>query len=255
MRAGSSPTSAAASIRASAGCRAGSLVLYMPAATFTSPIFLCFLLEDELAASALAVDIPWWVIFLAITALVLALMYRGITISARALLILGMAEIAVVLLLALWGVADPGPGGLNFESFDPGNTTANGLWFAVVFSVFALTGWESAAPLAEETSDPRRNLPRALLGSVLIMGLLFTLCAWGLILGWGTDDIDGLVASETLPAFVLAQDAWGALWWAVPLALLNSAIAVSIASMNVSTRMWFSMARVGALPATLARLH
>ena len=231
------------------------MVLYMPAATFTSPIFLCFLLEQEIAASALSAEIPWWLIFLAITSLVLVLMYRGITISAKALLLLGLAEIAVVLLLALWGIADPGPGGLNLESFDPANTTAHGLWFAVVFSVFALTGWESAAPLAEETAEPRRNVPRALVGSVLLMGVLFTVCAWGLTVGWGTDDVDGLVASETLPAFVLAKDAWGALWWAVPLALLNSAIAVSIASMNVSTRMWFSMARAGALPQVLTRLH
>jgi amino acid transporter len=93
------------------------------------------------------------------------------------------------------------------------------------------------------------------MGSVFIMGLLFTICAWGLILGWGTDDINGLVNSDELPAFVLAKDAWGPLWWAVPLALLNSAIAVSIASMNVSTRMWYSMARAGALPAWLTRLH
>jgi amino acid transporter len=231
------------------------MVLYMPAATFTSPIFLCVLLQGEIADSALGVDVPWWVIFVAITGLVLTLMYRGVTISARALLILGLAEIAIVLLLSVWGIVSPGPGGLNLESFDPGNTSSHGLWFAVVFSVFALTGWESAAPLAEETANPRTNVPRALIGSVLIMGVLFTVCAWGLVLGWGTDDIDGLVGSETLPAFVLAKDAWGPLWWAVPLALLNSAIAVSIASMNVSTRMWFSMARAGALPAGLARLH
>jgi amino acid transporter len=41
----------------------------------------------------------------------------------------------------------------------------------------------------------------------------------------------------------------------VPLALLNSCIAVSIACMNASTRMWYSMARAGALPARLATLH
>lgn len=231
------------------------MVLYMPAATFTSPIFLSVLLQQEIAGSALGLDIPWWLIFLAITTTVLALMYRGVRISARALLLLGLAEISVVLLLSLWGIADPGPGGMNLEGFDLGGTSAHGLWFAVVFSVFALTGWESAAPLAEETARPRVNVPRALVGSVLIMGLFFTLCAWGLTLGWGTDRIDALVASETLPAFVLAKDAWGPLWWAVPLALLNSAIAVSIASMNVSTRMWFSMARAGALPAGLTRLH
>lgn len=231
------------------------MVLYMPAATFTSPVFLCVLLQQEIDGSKLGWNIPWWVIFLAITGLVLVLMYRGVAISARAMLILGMAEIAIVALISLWGVFDPGPGGLNLQSFNPGNTSAHGLWFAVVFSVFALSGWESAAPLAEETANPRVNVPRALIGAVLIMGVLFTVCAWGLTLGWGTDQNDTLVKSTELPAFVLAKHFWGAVWWAVPLALLNSCIAVSIACMNASTRMWYSMARAGALPARLTTLH
>jgi len=231
------------------------MVLYMPAATFTSPIFLCVLLQQELDGSKLGWNIPWWVIFLAITGVVLTLMYRGVTISAKAMLILGLAEIAVVFLLSAWGVVDPGPGGLNLEGFNPSNTSTHGLWFAVVFSVFALSGWESAAPLAEETAEPRRNIPRALMGAVLLMGLLFTFCAWGLTLGWGTDRIDTLVSSEELPAFTLAKQYWGALWWAVPLALLNSCIAVSIACMNASTRMWFSMARAGSMPSWLTGLH
>ncbi len=36
--------------------------------------------------------------------------------------------------------------------------------------------------------------------------------------------------------------------------LLNSALAVTIASTNVTTRMWYSMARSGALPRGLAKL-
>jgi len=49
------------------------MVLYMPAATFTSPIFLCVLLQQELDGSKLGWNIPWWLIFLAITGVVLTL--------------------------------------------------------------------------------------------------------------------------------------------------------------------------------------
>jgi amino acid transporter len=47
--------------------------------------------------------------------------YRGIRISAAAVVGLGLAEIAVVMALAAWGITDPGPGGVDFTSFDPSN--------------------------------------------------------------------------------------------------------------------------------------
>ena len=231
------------------------MFLYMPVAPFTSPVFLSFLLRDELKASNLGWDIPWWLIFIALEGLVILLMYRGIQISAQALLVFGLAEIVIVGALGIWGFFDTGPGGFNFSSYNPGNTTTHNLFFAVVFSVFALTGWEAAAPIAEEAEDPKRTVPRALIYSVVIMGAFFAICSWGLILGWGTDDVNNLVGSTELIPFTLAKQYWGPLWWLAMFALINSAIAVSIATMNASTRMWFAMARSGSLPSALQKLH
>ncbi len=231
------------------------MFLYMPVAPFTSPVFLSFLFADELKASSLGWDIPWWIFFIVMEATVVLLMYRGIAISGQALLIFGLAEIVIVFALSVWGFFDTGPGGFNFDSYNPGNTTSHDLFFAVVFSIFALTGWEAAAPIAEETEDPKRNVPRALIYSVLFMGAFFAICSWGLILGWGTSDVDGLVGSSELIPFTLAKEFWGPLWWLAMLALINSAVAVSIATMNASTRMWFSMARSGSLPSMLKQVH
>lgn len=231
------------------------MFLYMPVAPFTSPVFLSFLLTDELKASNLGWDIPWWVFFIALEALVVAFMFRGVTISGQALLIFGLAEIAIVFALGVWGFFDTGPGGFNLDSYNPGNTTSHNLFFAVVFSIFALTGWEAAAPIAEETEDPKRNVPRALIYSVFFMGAFFAICSWGMILGWGTGRIGTLVGSSELIPFALAKDYWGPLWWLAMFALINSAVAVSIATMNASTRMWFAMARSGSLPRLLSKVH
>ena len=35
----------------------------------------------------------------------------------------------------------------------------HGLFLGVVFAIFAITGWDAAAPLAEESRDPKRNIP------------------------------------------------------------------------------------------------
>ena len=78
--------------------------------------------------------------------------------------------------LAVWGIFDPGKGGFNFASFNPGNVANwSGFSLAVVFSIQGYTGWDGAAPLAEETADPKRNVPRAVIGSILILGAFLVL--------------------------------------------------------------------------------
>ena len=118
-----------------------------------------------------------------------------------------------------------------------------------------MTGWEGVVPLAEESENPRLLVPRAIVSTIVIMGAYLVFTSWGILIGWGTDDLGALVASKELPPFVLARRFWGAGWVVMLFALLNSMIAVSIASSLVSTRMWYAMARSGALPKSLAAIH
>ena len=126
---------------------------------------------------------------------------------------------------------------------------------AVIFSIFAFNGWESVAPLAEESENPRRNLPRAILISILVMGVFLVLGSWGLLVGWGTEKLPGFVNSLENPTFVLAREYWGKAWVIVLLALLNSVIAAAIAGNSAATRVWYGMARSGSLPRALAKVH
>jgi amino acid transporter len=140
--------------------------------------------------------------------------------------------------------------------------SVHGLFLGVVFAIFAITGWDAAAPLAEESRDPKRTVPRAVMGSIVIMGIFLVLVSWGQITGWGTNLLASgapaaktFVGSPQLPAFVLGQRYWGGAWIIVLIALFNSAIAVSIACTNASTRFLFGMARAKALPAWLLKVH
>ena len=69
------------------------------------------------------------------------------------------------------------------------------------------------------------------------------------------DDLGTLVASKELPPFALARRFWGPGWVVIMFALLNSMLAVAVASSLVSTRMWYAMARSGALPRSFATVH
>lgn len=234
--------------------------LYDPTVAAINLAFMGFLWETTMSASyphgPLAWSYHWWVFFIIAGALISVLAYIGVEISTRTVLILGAAEITIMLVLAIWGLADPGPGGVSLHSFNPSiHLKGANLFLAIVFSIFAFTGFESVAPLAEEAENPKRNLPRAIIGAILFMGFFYVFVAWGVITGWGTHSIDSLISSSQNPVLALAKHLWGWAWIIVFIALINSILAVSIACNNASTRVFYAMARSGSLPSALAKVH
>jgi amino acid transporter len=133
--------------------------------------------------------------------------------------------------------------------------SANGLYLGVVFSIFSFTGFESVAPLAEESANPKYVLPRAIIYSILMMGAFFVLCTWAVLIGWGVNHTDSFVASAENPVIVLAKKFWGAAWVLLVLAVVNSILGICIACTNAATRVLFSMGRNGSLPKALGYVH
>ena len=85
------------------------------------------------------------------------------------------------------------------------------------------------------------------------MFLVFTY--WGIITGFGVNNVAGVQNSSDLPGLALAHKDWGAGWWLILLAFMSSTLAVALATANVSTRMWYSMGRNGAFPKLFAKVH
>lgn len=229
------------------------MVTVVPAAlaAFTGAV-----ISEELD-SQFGFDLPWWVYAIAILAICLAAAYRGISISIKALVVMTCFEMAVGLGLALTGLVNPGPGGVNAEGFNPANITDGSAFFlAIVLSIFAFTGFESAAAVGEESRDPKKLVPFAIVGSLALIGLFYCLVAWGLQIGWGTDDLKALADSPSAPAFVLADRLWGDhASLIVLIALVNSGLGVCIACTTSATRTLYGMARTGALPEALAKVQ
>jgi len=234
-------------------------ILYAPTVGGIVSLYMGNILQQELQANW-GINWPWFpaAFMIVIITGVALLQYRGIKISGRALLVLGLIEMGLVVLLAIWAIANPGPGGVNFASYNPANisiTGVGGFALAIVFSLQAFTGWDGAAPLAEETANPTRNISRAVIGSIILLGVFLIFVTWAIIIGWGTSKISSLPNSAELPAIVVSKRVWGPLWWLILLALLNSTFAVVLAVCNMGTRMWYAMARSGSLPKVLSTVH
>jgi amino acid transporter len=220
-------------------------------------VYMGTVLEGELKAKY-DFTFPWWLFFILALALVMFVSYSGVSLSGKALIVLGSAEIAIVVLLSVWGLFDSGPGGFNFQPLNPSHISDVGnhaFFLAVVFGIFSITGWEGACPIAEESENPHSNVPKALIISVLVTGSILIFCTWFLLIGWGTDKVSTIATSANLPPLVLADKYWGSVYWLVLLALVNSTLAVCIASNLVGTRMWYSMGRAGALPKWFTELN
>src|SRR3954451_22370149 len=112
----------------------------------------------------------WCIWVLLMPTIVFLLTYRDIRISTTAGVILGAFEIAIFGGLALWMLVS-NAGDLNAQPFNPNH--ANGDWSGVfkgmVFAILAFIGFEASAPLGEEARHPRWAIPRAVIGSAVVI--------------------------------------------------------------------------------------
>ena len=140
-----------------------------------------------------------------------------------------------------------------FNPFDVSSFST--LISALLLGVFIYWGWESAVNLTEETKDSTRAPGRAAVASTVILlvtyvGVTTAVVAFaGLELLGEFDDDEGVLS-------VLGADVLGTPWdKIVVLAIVTSAIASTQTTIIPSSRTSFSMARSGAMPASLARIH
>ena len=240
-----------------AGFFAGVLFsVWLPPVGVLTMSYLAYTVLEPSIKAEYNVDIKWWIWVIAGMALVIYFSYQGIALSEKLLIITGSIEILIMVALALSGLASPGPGGFSWAPLNPGNFhLAGNLFLGVVFSIFAFSGWESTGPMAEESKNPKRNVPIGLVGSVIILMIYFMFVTWGYLNGIGVSKVGGIPTATAWPVATFAQRVWGGAWVFLLFALLNSAIAVSIASFNGGTRTWYGMGRSGVLPTALGKVN
>ncbi|HUZ53457.1 MAG TPA: APC family permease [Streptosporangiaceae bacterium] len=217
--------------------------------------FMGFLAENVLKTGT-GVDIPWWVFALAGLLVTWVLIYRGIAISTKAALVLGTLEVLIMVALSISLLVSPAHSYHWTAPFNISNSLQgiHGILYGIVFSILALSGFESVAPLARETRDPKRLLPRAIFGSIILVGILFVFAGYAGVAGWGVDQIKTFPTNAN-PFYEMAKRVWGLGWIFVFIAIINSVLAIAIASSNAVTRVWHGMGSVGVLPKELTKIQ
>ncbi len=231
------------------------LLAYVLQSPLNTNLFGGFL--SQTLASDFGVHISWWILMLFIVLAVGALAWYSVHTSMRFDLAFVIAEVSVAGILLLLIIFKGGDHGQVPSSFLPTHSPSGfgGLGEAFVFIVLAFFGFESSTTVAEEVRNPRRNLPIALIGSVVLTGLWFSFAMYSIIVGYGAKHVSQ-ISSATAPLHDLAQRYIGG-WYAnlVDLAAVSAIIAVLLAIHTANFRVIYALGRDGALPKLLGRTH
>jgi amino acid transporter len=201
----------------------------------------------------------WWPWALLGALIVLAAGYYGITASARLGTVLGAFEIAVFLVLGVLFVIKAGSHN-TLSVFTSSHTPADhkgvsGIIAGSVYTVLAFSGFEAAAPLAEEAKDPKRTIRRAVVGATLIIGALYVFTTYAVSVAFGPDRFTTFMGAGESSWQGFARSSYGLFWVLVFLAIVNSTIANANAGANVSTRTAYALGRISIFPRFVSVLH
>ena len=213
-----------------------------------------FLITGNILATS--VGLPWWFWTILATGIVFLLNYWGVRLSTNTGIALGIIEIVAFLALGVYMIASAGDAN-TLQVFNPANSlegTWSGVFKGMIFSILAFQGFEAAAPLGEEANNPRRTIPQAVLGSALLIGLFYLICAYGAVVGWGFGDMQ-TYADNADPWHKMATTFWGPAWIIIFFAILNSALGNANGGVIAATRIVYSMGRIDLLPRIFGRTH
>lgn len=251
------------------GARAGFVAGWMLfLAYFTigagSTIEIGLFLEQLLKDLGLHFSPDWLIVAIVALVVVLLVSRSEVHVITRVLLyaeLIGAALVTILNLVVLFRLGTgsaPGGRGLSLAFLQlPAGTDITTIGGAAVFGFLAFAGFEGAATLGEETSNPKRDIPRALKIAVAVVGAFYLLSIIAQTLGYGTSDADVKRLTSAAAPYGDLGRAYVGPWLADLLTLFAvvSLFAISIGTLSGASRVLFALGRGAGLKGGVARVN
>jgi len=187
-------------------------------------------------------------IALALIAILSYVNFRGIRESARLNILFTAIEVTGLILIIL--LAFNFYGKVNYFETPKG---LSGIFSAAILVFFAYLGFEDIANLAEETKNPKRDLPRAFILAIIITTILYVLTSIATVslADWKKlGEVGNPLAFAASHSF-LGENAKLLISFIALFATANTVLILLI----VASRMMYGMAKDRSLPEKLATVH
>jgi amino acid transporter len=168
----------------------------------------------------------------------------------------GIEVVIIAVMVIALGIAVAVAGGHSAANLTSRGITENapnyfavggGLMIAMIMGLTTLVGFDAAANLAEEARDPYRSVPRAIVGSVVVAGLLGMLFLIALTLA--IDDIPRVSATQSPVATILRDEFGPAMEKTLLVAVAFAFFGCGMVTLTSCSRIVYAMARDSRFPA------
>jgi amino acid transporter len=208
---------------------------------------------SEFLERQFGLHVSWIPFFLIIAIVVSVLSMFGVNHSTITTIVFLVLELVIVLAAIISVFV--GGSQLSMAPFNPANASGglSSIGLAMVFGILSFTGFEAAANLGEEVKDARKTVPRAIILSVILIGILYVMGAYAVSVFFHDA---GAVAENSAPFDTIARTLWGDKFaWIITLTALNSVFANAVAGQTSVVRNIYSLGREGILPSSLGKTN
>ena len=214
------------------------------------------ILSEGFWTTHISSDAPaWWIFGLIGLVIVLVLNYLGVRVAVSGMLTFAAASFIPMLILAIAILVQGGADGISLSVFNPNETswfgvTGGGVLGGVLLAILLFVGFEAAASIGEESHDPHRSIPRAVLFTIAASALFYVVMAFAFSMGYGQEAVnEGAWAFSPSAVNEMATEYVGS-WFAVilDLVVILDAMALALAICVTIGRGYFALARDGLLP-------
>jgi amino acid transporter len=199
-------------------------------------------------------NVPWVIFSVIFTAGAMYMMFRGVAVSTKLAGLFFGFEMLVLIVVSVAALIKNG-GHLSAVPFEPSHITNgfSGLAAGFPLAIYLFIGWENSAALAEETGNPRRNVPRAVFLSIALMVVGYVLYAYATATGFKYNVT--ALGGAAIPFINVSHDIAGWLALFAYIAGITSTLGVLISAVNSQARLIFNAGREGLLPRWLGKVH
>ncbi|WP_249779782.1 APC family permease [Bradyrhizobium sediminis] len=198
------------------------------------------------------IPLPQYLIALAVLALLGGVAAWGILESVVLASVFTLIEVGGLLIVILAAVSNDLPFAAAITTLPPLTATAlSGIAFGGLLAFFAFIGFEDLANIVEEARVPHRDIPRAMVLTLLISTVLYVLVAAIAVSAVSTERL----ALSTAPLSLVFREVAGVSPATISAIAIVATLNTILAQMTMAARVIYGLAREGSLPAFFARVN